>query len=275
MLGWEEIVQNYIIRYFDTLHKVTKPLHDHFGIIYFTYHRISNSGHYRVLVDRPDLAERYVSDQLYLVDPFLRQPANYSSGLCLLGQHGEQKAIDKAFEVLDTVLDADMEVLLINKQEDGVEFFGFAGRTITSALPNLYLNNSGLLRTFADYFKQEMASVIKEMTEEPISLPALKGSDYFYQELVNPAADIYAHHAFLQDIGRGDMVRYALLLSPRERQCLKLLLQLTSAKNIATALGLSRRTVESYFENIRDKFCCYTKQDVLTIASTMQELGLL
>ena len=64
-------------------------------------------------------------------------------------------------------------------------------------------------------------------------------------------------------------------LTPRERQCLKLLTEDKSAKETAALLGLSRRTVESYFENIKNKLSCTYKHEVLHLARTLQEIGLL
>lgn len=48
MLGWKAIVENYIIRYSNQIGKVTRPLKDHFGISYFTYHQIDANGKYTV-----------------------------------------------------------------------------------------------------------------------------------------------------------------------------------------------------------------------------------
>lgn len=58
MLGWTEIVQNYISKHSTKIKKTTEPLREHFGIGYFTYHRIDAEGKYTVLVDRPDWAEQ-------------------------------------------------------------------------------------------------------------------------------------------------------------------------------------------------------------------------
>ncbi len=65
MLTWQTIVQNYIVKYSSQIKKTTQPLRDHFGIDYFTYHRIDSTGKYTVLVDRPDWAEYYVSEKIF------------------------------------------------------------------------------------------------------------------------------------------------------------------------------------------------------------------
>ena len=49
MLGWTEIVQNYINKHSTKVKKTTQPLREHFGIGYFTYHLIDAEGKYTML----------------------------------------------------------------------------------------------------------------------------------------------------------------------------------------------------------------------------------
>ena len=52
-------------------------------------------------------------------------------------------------------------------------------------------------------------------------------------------------------------------LSKREKECLKLFLKGKTAQETASLLNISRRTVETYFENIKDKLGCFTKAEIL------------
>jgi len=55
-------------------------------------------------------------------------------------------------------------------------------------------------------------------------------------------------------------------LSRREKDVLKHLLLGKSARVIGELLGISQRTVESYIDNIKRKFQCKTKSEVIEIA---------
>jgi len=55
-------------------------------------------------------------------------------------------------------------------------------------------------------------------------------------------------------------------LSNRELECLFLQLRGKTAKQIAIVLGLSKRTVEDYLDNIKSKFGCQNKAEVLVTA---------
>lgn len=55
-------------------------------------------------------------------------------------------------------------------------------------------------------------------------------------------------------------------LTQRELQCLELIIQGDTAKNAAAKLNLSKRTVESYVRNIKDKFNVNKISEVIAVA---------
>ncbi len=275
MLGWEDIVQQYIIKYSNRIRKATQPLRIHFGIDYFTYHCIDSTGKYTVLVDRPDWAEHYVSTKIYLNDPYLRHPQIYQSGMYLMGSHGSEEYKESVSKAGKMVLNVDTWVMLIEREKDHVEFFGFCANKDTSCLQHLYLNDPFLLKSFADYFKKELHSILTYMGEEASSLIELKGDDFFYNELISSQLSTSSRINYLKDLGMVSEITKAEKLTPREKQCLKLLIEDKSAKETAFALGLSRRTIEFYFENIKSKLDCWTKQDVAKLAKNLADWGVL
>jgi len=272
-LSWKEIVQNYIAKFSDKIKKTTRPLRDHFGICYFTYHRIDQEGKYTVLVDRPDWAEHYVSQQFFLNDPFLRHPRVFQSGLCLVENQGSEEYKEAILKAGKNVLNADTGVMLIQKKDNEVEFFGFSGNHDTSCLQNLYLNQPQLLKSFARHFKKELGSILTHMENEAGSLIELKGCDFLCQQPICLDIPINIRRAFLKDLGLN--IEQAAKLSSREKQCLKLFLEGKTAKETAFILSLSSRTVESYFENIKTKLSCWSKSEVWTIAKNLEDLQLL
>lgn len=55
-------------------------------------------------------------------------------------------------------------------------------------------------------------------------------------------------------------------LSKRERECLSYLLRGKTVREISMILGLSKRTVETYVENVKHKFRCHTRTELLVEA---------
>lgn len=72
-----------------------------------------------------------------------------------------------------------------------------------------------------------------------------------------------------------EYVNLRALLTNRERDCLKGLVDGKTAKDTAEMYGISARTVESYFEKIKEKFKCPTKRDLFKVAKVLEELQLL
>lgn len=275
MLNWHEIVQKYIIKHSDRIKKVTRPIRERLQVGYFTYHRIDKSGKYTVLLDRPDWAEHYVDEKFFLLDPFLRHPDMYRSGFSLIENHGSDEHRKRVLRDGKEIFNLDLGVMLIEKKETSVEFFGFSANRATSGLDKIFLNSPWVLKSFAAHFKKELNPILVEMEKEASSLIDLKGEDFFTKEFVHPDIDSAALKAYLKDVGNGPLIDLLEQLSEREKQCIKLLLEGRTAKESAGILKLSHRTVEFYFENIKNKLSCSSKQEIFQLAKQFQELELL
>ncbi len=65
--------------------------------------------------------------------------------------------------------------------------------------------------------------------------------------------------------------KQASLLSQREKDCMKYMLEGKTAKETALCLKLSFRTIEYYFENIKNKLTCYRKRDLFAYARLLDK----
>lgn len=274
-MDWEEIVQDYIIKHSDKIKRATKPLRDHLGVAYFTYHRIDREGKYTVLVDRPDWAEHYVEAQFYLDDPYLRHPDVYRSGFCLIESNGSEEYKKRILKDGKEIFNLDIGLIYIEKGVDCVEFFGFSGTKNQCPLEKIHLNHPQILKSFAAHFKNELGDILHQMEGESSSLLDLKGEDFLTNLPIHPDLSSEALIKYLAATGKKSEIAKALLLSPREKECILHLTSGRSAKETAFAMNLSPRTVESYLENIKTKLGCSTKQEIFSLAQSLQSLGLL
>ena len=62
-----------------------------------------------------------------------------------------------------------------------------------------------------------------------------------------------------------------VVLTERQLQCVKYLLQGKTAREIAEILGLSRRTVEYYLSNVKSRFECNNKVELILALSNLLE----
>lgn len=79
----------------------------------------------------------------------------------------------------------------------------------------------------------------------------------------------------LKSLGMEKYADKAPLLTKRERECLRCLLEGKTAKETASQYKISYRTVESFFESIKRKLNCPSKRDLFTVAQALEKLDLL
>lgn len=274
MACWEEVMRSYTITPSDRIKKVTEPLNIHLNISCFFYICINNRGQLIWLGNRPDCAEYYVDQKHFLNDPCMRLPNNWKSGCSLLEKVAPDSYQKTFLKESENLFNLNSWIILSTKTDELVELFGFVGEK-RSHLEKIYLNHIPLLKSFSTYFKKEMHSTISQMAKESISLLDLNGKNHPYSSPIHPTVDPSTYKSFLEDCGMQPQLRKAALLSSRERQCLKSLLLGKSAKETATDLNLSHRTIEFYFENIKNKLMCRNKHEIFGFSRDLEDLGLL
>ena len=272
---WNELIQRQIEKHIDKVQKVTKPLRDHFGISYFTYHRIDSKGNYSVLLDRPEWAEHYVESRYYEFDPYLREYHNYRSGLCAMHMNGSKEYQKEIILGGKKVLNANFSVILIEKKEDHVEFFGFSGDIDSSSIQEIAYNNPNYLKAFSQYFRTELEHNLTQIQQEPYSLTHLKGADFKNTEKIHVGLTHEKKYEFLKQISKGYLIEGLKKLSPRQKECLKMIGLNKSNSEIALKLNLSKRTVESYLEEIKAKLSCHFKSELYVISKELADFDLI
>lgn len=273
MTTWQEIIHHYHIKYHNQIAKTADPLNNYFHITCVDYIKIDNAGKFSYLCTHPECAQYYASEQLFYSDPYFRHPSTHRTGIFTMESIGSSEFKKNNRKVSDQ-FNLHFPLILSEKTSDSVELFCFSGEN-PDALLTLYLHYSPLLKLFATHFKKKLSKLLHEMEEASFSLIDLQG-DHFYEGIEQtPTINTESLHAYLIALGKKREIEQASSLSPRERDCLKLLIHGHSAKDSATELHLSPRTVESYLENIKNKLSCSNKRELFSIATNLSSLGLL
>lgn len=82
------------------------------------------------------------------------------------------------------------------------------------------------------------------------------------------AWDLYG---ILKNLGYPQPCNSFTKLSFREKQCLNLFMEGKTSKETAAQLYLSPRTIEYYFENIKDKLGCNSKREIFKLARKQKQ----
>ncbi len=249
-----EFLSPYLHRYHKKICKICQPLTDYLDITTFLYYWVDKDGRYIGLSNSWDYFEHFCSTKSYQTNPFLVDPRLLRSGYILSPTTPDPdfiKALNKAAknaQLFDPFL-------IVNRSGDAFDGFAFGSSTPSPANGRKYLNYLPLLYKFADYFLREAEPIIEKMKAEQFNIAKLKGDVFFHRSPLLPLS--------ARDKLEEEFLKAISPLSRRERECLNLFQKGHSAQATAAILKLSRRTIEHYFENIKDKLGCTSKWDLL------------
>lgn len=246
-----QLLHRYSISYDRKIKNICSPLLDYLAVPVFTYGFVEANGRFGYLTNAIEFNEYYFSKKLYLDNPYFSHPALFRSGQTLSPctfDDETQKMLCKKFR-------ADHLFLDLKANESKMEFFIFAQENVDSGGGNQYLSRLDFFHKFSHYFQREARELIESMRADQFNIKTELGKEKF--ESV-PSVPLVKNDpktlSFLKTITR---------LSPQEQRCLELFKQGHSAQSTGALLGLSQRTVEHYFENIKNKVGCYSKYDLL------------
>jgi DNA-binding CsgD family transcriptional regulator len=161
-----------------------------------------------------------------------------------------------------------MEV--INKTEDGLEAYGF-GLNSNDLQQHLgFYNATPLIQLFIDRIKEELNPHKAQLEEYQVDIATLIGPDY-HKPPVPLMLEPIQYDSFLKHLNLSPSTP----LTSRELQVVKYLLDGYPASHIADCLLLSKRTVEHYIDNIKHKFNCIAKSDLIKILRRLESIGYL
>ena len=247
-------LSSYHCRNFKKICKICQPLSDYLDITTFIHYWVDKDGRYTGLSNNWDYFEHFCTSKAYKANPFLVDPRLLRSGYILSPTTPDPdfiNALDKAAkntQLFDPFL-------IVNRNGDAFDGFAFGSSKPNPANSRKYLNYLPLLYKFADYFLREADPIIEKMKAEGFNMAQLRGDAFFHRSPLLPLS--------ARDKLEEEFLKAISPLSSRERECLHLFQKGHSAQATAAILKLSRRTIEHYFENIKDKLGCSSKWDLL------------
>lgn len=252
MSNLQELIQRYTVKYDRKIKQICAPLKEQLGIPIFTYYEIDENGRIATLSTCPEQLEFYYSEQLYRENAYMSHPDTLRSGLAVtpaIGDSTKQEQSRQKFQI-------DHLLVKLEKTGNSVEGFNFGTPALSEDRGQArLLNNLELLNRFPRYFKNQARSLIQKMKQEGFNLRQAKGEAF---SQVNPNC--------LLSIANPQKIQFLKSIFPltvREWECLELYKKGHSAQATGAILGISQRTVEYYFDNIKHKLGCLSKSELL------------
>lgn len=113
------------------------------------------------------------------------------------------------------------------------------------------------IQNFIGYFKSEARSLIEGMKRDGFNLLKAKNNRFLESDQAWPLSS--------EEIKTKQFLKAISPLTFREQQCLNLFKQGHTAQSTAAILKLSQRTIEHYFDNIKNKLNCHSKRELLLL----------
>lgn len=270
-----KVYQSFLSNRFRAL---AEPLDTCFGINEFIYTYITGNGSFFVISNQPAPSEYYFSHHFYQSSALFRHPDNYQPGALLPTTIPNEKQEEIEVQMEGKFgYSADTLLIILRREKNVLHKFLFNTSNKKLPIVSFYLNNLSLLEKFCDYFLKEWAAYLKEMEKYTIDIAQLVGPSFYTIDSSNLFMDeIQKKEAFLKSI--GEIPQSFILPGPfsrQERACLDLIFTGKTMKETSDILDLSPRTVEYYFENIKNKMNCMTKSEVIEQLHYLKALGIL
>lgn len=224
--------------------EIIKPLKQ-MGIVFFDYSRSDNDHGHTSLMTHPHVYKHYLEKKYYQIGNMESQPTKYKSQILLMNTLPNQHIYDDLIRSRNI----DHGLQIIHKNENSCEFFSFAANRGNYSIANTYLNKLDVFKNFIMYFKDQAAALIRQVEKKRIFYP-------FHNEKL----DIL--HCDHQD-NEINMVSKPIMLSKRQLQIARELLNGKTVKEISQELNLSHRTIESYINHLKDKIQSRNRSELI------------
>lgn len=210
------------------------------GITYFTYSRCYKTGERVWLTTHADLLENYCIKKYYLTGNTESHPEQYVAQTVLWSTLPNQVVFEDARN-----FNVGSGIFIIQPKSDYCEFYGFGGENHDGKIINVFLTHLNSLNNFISNFNDKANLLIHQAEQAKISFPYHEGMGNFLKS-------------------NKDVVSNQILnLTKRQKECAYLLLQGKTAKEISEITNLSRRTIETYLNNLKIKLNCHNKASLI------------
>lgn len=234
------------------------------GIHYITFMRNYINGYQIYLSNIEGWVEDYYSNELYR--QFISNPPNEYKSCSVIWPKDKKLLV---FDLAKERYNSDHGVTYIKTRKNYSDYYFFSTTQDNPNIINFYLNNGDILERFIAYFEDRAELLIKKAEEGKVKLPPSKivlnnqsESNSYYDEmnLLNAIREMTIRKYALKS-----REYYGARLSRQEITCVIYYANRYTAEETGLKMNISNRTVETYFQSIKNKLGCDRKEDIVRI----------
>lgn len=244
------------------LHSV-EVLRRNLGVNHFWYNKVTYSGFTGFFSTTPDWSS-FCAREVDTIKccPYLYYPSSCPAGVQLLGMSSNEK-LQKILNVGRNKFKTNFNLHIVTKTAEYIEGFGFGTPYNNAETYELLIRELPSILQFIKYFRKTNQRIFSMAEECPINLKAILGSGFITSEI----APVYDRRKLLKEIGI-DLPKF----SARDKDILGYLANGYPVSYIADELALSKRTIESHIDKLKNKLDCHSKIDLIQKAKHIVEL---
>lgn len=159
-------------------------------------------------------------------------------------------------------------IIIVEQQSDGCEIYIFATASKHEKTVHYLANNIDILYHFILYLKDKGLKLLVKANQHKLQInqkqkanKQIKIACHEHEKQNIKQQFFRATHVYKYQLKDGEHA--GVILTDREIDCIYHLVNHKTAEQTAKLLGVSRRTIESYLDNIKLKLCCDSKVEII------------
>lgn len=248
----------------DDFSNICKPLFDHFPVSAFVYMEHFNESDFFYLSSDFQWAQQFLAAPILqeIHQPTFLNAYNQQKTTSFLGtlQNTDDPIVSKL-----NIMGYMSYLMVYKKVDDCVKLSAFVSQDSLHSFDFLS-KETEIIETFNFYIDDKINGLIDKNTRRSTTAKLLTPIDLEKKESRNKK-----NNPFLDDLKLSKIILEhkgsRISLSSREWECLKLLADGLRAKEVAAHLGISHRTVESYYINIRKKTGTVSSSEMINLCN--------
>lgn len=248
-----------LINYTDLVHHICHDLFQVTGINHFSYVEINHQGKLIWLGSDSNYLEKCINQELvnkapisilktypktgfYLIDVYQDKYKQYSLPVFQLLNHCDYGHSFRILEIADNCT---------------IKLYSFDAPLGKEDINHVYLNNLNTFKKFNSHFENQISFIRNKINHNVIQDDCSEFSNLWDLTLKENKFIEQTLPAILHSLESKTEI------TPREKEVLFWYIKGKTSDETAILLNVSRRTVERHFENLRDKFGCFSKSQII------------
>ncbi len=257
--------QTFLEKHSQEINKLIKPLHELFGVQFFSHHRYYRNKQFFLICNNPSWTKYYYIQELYCVKQGL--PNITKTGIYFNDDYPTDTEFhNKIIEPLKKHFYTDHLIYIVKQHTSYTDVYILGATPDNLHFNRHFLMNIDFFNNFLLFYKDKAKTLINLAKNNLINLKittqielVTSKSDTLKLQLEKAKKDYTASRYYLD----GKFSHIYLTL--REAECLVLLNSGQRYVEIANQLAISIKTVQFHIKNIYEKFQCNKKSSLLKI----------